>query len=102
MNASRLYTALKVALREFPRERPFKRGPDNMVVGDYEYFNQCSFDTVSFRNIEQMIYIPTGKRIYLYRDSGGFEGKEKERVLEEALREERFNRGKQNFPNPFK
>ena len=33
MNASRLYTALKVALREFPRERPFKRGPDNMTIG---------------------------------------------------------------------
>lgn len=70
-NVEKIYDeVLKPALREFSRETPWKRGPDRLVVGDYEYLSKCEGDLAAFKNWEKIIHTPTQKEIYSYSDKG--------------------------------
>lgn len=68
--ALRLYGFLKKALREFPRNKPHRRGPDSFRDNGYEYMDWCKGDISSFRGAEKILY--KGRRIYHLFYRGGF------------------------------
>ena len=69
--AEKVYNeVLKPALRQFPKDAPWKRGPDKLEIGEYEYYNQCEGDLTASRNWEKIIHAPTQKEIYSYSDKG--------------------------------
>lgn len=66
---SEMYQNLKLALQKFPRDRPFKRGPDNLVIGDWTYFDKCEGTMESFSGEEKILH--NGKEVYAIKYSGG-------------------------------
>ena len=65
---------LKPQLGQFPRDRPFQRGPVHGMAGftGFEYFCACVGDFSSFVTVERIVHQPTDTEIYRYRDEGGF------------------------------
>lgn len=51
-----LFGALRTAMKNFPRDRPFKRGPDvtDMLDHRYIYSDSCTGDMTSFQGKEQV------------------------------------------------
>lgn len=68
-DVSRLFGALKAALRKFPRDKPFKRGPSHVKVGSYKYSDQCEGDMSAFTGTEKII--DERKEVYICNYHGG-------------------------------
>ena len=64
-----MYSFLELSLRRFPRNRPFRRGPDKFKSGDYEYTDICRGDMSSFEGRETILY--RGREIYRLNYRGG-------------------------------
>jgi hypothetical protein len=64
-----LYGILKNALRQCPKDSPFRRGPKQTRIGDYEYSDECSGDMKSFRGKERITL--NGKEVYILEYKGG-------------------------------
>jgi hypothetical protein len=69
--ALRLYDVLKQALRQFPKDKPFKRGPDYLNLNGYEYSDQCVGNMGTFNGTERIMH--EGKKVYIFRYSGGIQ-----------------------------
>lgn len=67
--ASELYEFLKEALRNCPKDKPFRRGPTAFEHGDYRYVDECDGDIRSFKGKERIFY--KGKEVYVLEYSGG-------------------------------
>jgi hypothetical protein len=67
---AKLYEFLKMALRNCPKDKPFRRGPDRFKHGDYEYTDTCSGNLGSFKGNEKILY--KGKEIYALTYDGGY------------------------------
>lgn len=67
--AERLYAVLKEALRKFPIDEPFRRGPKSFKHGEYEYTDSCEGDIARFRGVEEIT--SNGREVYLLSYSGG-------------------------------
>lgn len=68
-NTSRLYDKLKSILRNFPRDRPFKRGPDNLELDGYKYYDWCKGTIGSFSGNERMFYNREAPYLFSYDGS---------------------------------
>lgn len=64
-----LYGFLDAALRNFPGERPFQRGPEEFRKGDYVYTDVCKGDMISFKGSETILY--KGIIVYALAYGGG-------------------------------
>jgi len=64
-----LYQILKMALRNFPHETCFKRGPDSFREGEYLYTDVCKGDIVSFKGSEVIMY--KNRNVYALSYGGG-------------------------------
>ncbi|MGI0100216.1 MAG: DUF5680 domain-containing protein [Candidatus Micrarchaeaceae archaeon] len=47
---------LKAASKDCPKGMPFRRGPDRMLYGEYEYRDSCKGDMLNFRGEETVKY----------------------------------------------
>lgn len=70
--ARALYEFLKAALRECPKDKPFRRGPEsNFKQEDYEYVDICEGNIDSFKGKEIIRY--KGRAIYELEYNGGYD-----------------------------
>jgi|GEM_PF-551497 len=68
--ALELFDVLKVALRMFPKDRPFRRGSFPLKINDrYFYSDHCKGDMTSFRGKEKIFC--NFKEIYSLEYNGG-------------------------------
>jgi len=67
--ALKLFDVLKLCLRQFPRNEPFKRGPNDLKINGYEYRDLCEGDMTSFDGKEQVFY--DGKEVHVFNYHGG-------------------------------
>jgi len=65
----KLFNALKAALRLFPKDRPFERGPHYVKVDVYNYYNKCKGDISAFTGKEKITF--GRKQIYICKYRGG-------------------------------
>ncbi len=70
MNAEKLFAALRGALRKFPRDMPYRRGPAVIEVDGYLYNDSCTGDMASFQGNEQM-FDKDRKLVYRIAYGGG-------------------------------
>jgi len=67
-SAASIYNFLKEALQRVPLEAPY-RGPENLVIGDYDYQNKINGTIENFSGIERILY--KNKEIYSLKYHGG-------------------------------
>lgn len=67
--ASEVFSFLKKALREFPKDKPYRRGTKKLEVGDYTYLDNCNGTLESFEGEEKILF--KGKQIYVLKYFGG-------------------------------
>jgi hypothetical protein len=68
-NATEVFEFLKKALREFPKDKPFRRGTNKLKIGDYTYIDKCLGTLESFEGNEEILF--KGKKIYTLEYFGG-------------------------------
>ncbi|MAF37062.1 hypothetical protein CL622_08165 [archaeon] len=69
LTTDQIYTELKKALREFPRDKPWVRGPKSMELGHgLIYTNTPRGGLSDFKNLEKIFLRQTGDEIYQYID----------------------------------
>ena len=67
--AEEVFEFLKKALREFPKDKPFKRGTNKLKIGDYTYQDNCQGTLESFEGNEEILF--KNKKIYALTYFGG-------------------------------
>ena len=67
--AEEVYEILKHALRQFPKTKPFRRGPKHLRIGEYQYFDVCRGDMKLFSGKEKILY--KGQEVYSLNYKGG-------------------------------
>jgi hypothetical protein len=67
--ANEVFGFLKKAMKDFPREKAFRRGKNKMIEGNYKYEDRCEGTIERFEGQEKIYY--KGKEIYSLEYLGG-------------------------------
>ncbi len=68
-NKKYIFEFLKKGLKEFPKNKPFKRGTNNLKIDDYSYYDECEGTLERFSGKEIILF--KKEKIYELNYFGG-------------------------------